>query len=361
MAKGIEVGIASETKAFKQGVETGIISPLEDALSTLDDLGKAKGPQALEKALKDVQAETERLKKETARTADDIDKQYRQSYKKVGDNAKDAFKRAERGAEDFKSEASQSMRETAASISSVEDGLDAVQEIAANAFSGFGPAGVAAGLVAATGIGFISEALGNASEAADETKARIRSMYEDAASEGRSFLDEAQINAEALSIIYDEDQSRYNTAMKDSRELGLPWQELVRAMAGDQEALNTVLERTNALEEARNERITNSTSPLTTRKELMTSEGQTLDEINGRYTAQKTLIDESATRTEQWLATQQASTEELQKQNKRLADMPKTLPVALTVDTTALDNELTRARSVRVTVDSYNRDGTRIR
>ena len=37
MGKGIEIGVASETKAFKQGVESGIITPLEDAVEALDD------------------------------------------------------------------------------------------------------------------------------------------------------------------------------------------------------------------------------------------------------------------------------------------------------------------------------------
>src|SRR5690349_7362941 len=102
------------------------------------------------------------MAKEGAQAGDKLERTFRDLAKdadsagrKVGTNLDDGFDKAKRGADDFKDEANSSLRETAASISSVEDGLGAVQEIAANAFVGFGPVGAGAGLVAALGFGLL--------------------------------------------------------------------------------------------------------------------------------------------------------------------------------------------------------------
>ena len=42
---GYTVGINSETKAFKQGIDSGVIAPLEDAQRELIELGKSRGPE----------------------------------------------------------------------------------------------------------------------------------------------------------------------------------------------------------------------------------------------------------------------------------------------------------------------------
>jgi len=83
MAKGIEIGVASDTKAFKQGVETGIIDPLDNAIMALTDLGNSKGPEELERSLDEASDATERLKSETKSTADAIDQEFRSSYKSL--------------------------------------------------------------------------------------------------------------------------------------------------------------------------------------------------------------------------------------------------------------------------------------
>lgn len=343
MAKGLSLWIGSDTKDAVRG-----LNDIEGGLEKVqDELGDtAKDSQKLERKFSDDMRDMQQASQKTGRA--------------IGDDIRDGTRRASRGMDDFRDESKQSLRETAASVRDVSDGLDAVQEIAANAFIGFGPAGLVAGLTAAAGVGFISAAFDEAQQAADETKARIRSMYQEAAEEGRAFLDEEQVIAEARNILYDENQSRYQQVLKDAKNLGLPWQEVLRAMAGEQEALNNVLDRTNELEQARNDKLENAKGPLELRGALMTAEGQTLDEINARYSAQQALITDNVTRTEQWLATQTLTGEEIQKANKRLAETPKTLPTVVSLDTSQVDNYIAKNISKTITVDFRDRAGRRV-
>lgn len=197
MARGHEIKIAADTRDFERGIRDGIIDPLDDgerALALLgdaasdagrdgargldkmgdsaDDLKKdldkvgdaaedagregAHGVDKLEDSLKDAQRQTERLGKD-ARDA--------------GDDVKRGMDRAGEGVEEFKSEAASTAREAAASFDgSAESIADAFQETAANAFAGFGPAGAAAGIAMAAGVGVIVEHFTKIKEAADEAR-----------------------------------------------------------------------------------------------------------------------------------------------------------------------------------------------
>jgi len=185
MAGGYTVGIASETKAFKQGIESGVIDPLEDAQKELLELGKNRGPEQLERALKDAENATDRLKDETKDTARAIEQEYRDSYRKLKSSSDDGIGHAKEGVQDFKQEAQQSARETAASFDgSFESIADFAQEVAANAFSGFGPAGTAAGLAIAAGLGVAVDQFNKIDEA---SKDALQSAYDFAYGIGAAF------------------------------------------------------------------------------------------------------------------------------------------------------------------------------
>lgn len=247
--KGYTVGIASETKAFKQGIDSGIIAPLEDAEKALTDLGKSKGPDQLERGLEDAQKESKQLAKETKKTADTIEQEYRQSYKKMKDSADDAYDKAGAGAQDFKRESVSTARESAASFSGEFDDVgDLVQETLANAFFGFGPVGAAAGLAAAAGLGIVFNELNKQKDAADELKSKMAGMYQAAVEEGRAYLDEAQILKEMQDIMWNPDRvGEYDKALGDSKALSLDISTVLAAQAGDTSAIRDVQERINAL------------------------------------------------------------------------------------------------------------------
>ncbi|MPT14039.1 MAG: hypothetical protein E2601_03895 [Microbacterium sp.] len=121
----------------------------------LKDVGRdgERSLDGIEDALKD-------MKRQSDRTFDDI-----------GDAGARGFAKAEEGVKGLKDEAMQSARETAASFDgSFESIAELGQEVAANAFADFGPAGAAAGLAVAAAAGVMVNHFNEVQEAADEAR-----------------------------------------------------------------------------------------------------------------------------------------------------------------------------------------------
>ncbi|ALJ20320.1 hypothetical protein [Microbacterium sp. No. 7] len=295
---GYSIGINSETKAFKQGIDSGVIKPLEDAqrelvelgrargLDDLDrsadkaadalgdladqagdaqkasdrladslqdaaketgDLGKSNGPEQLEKALKDAQDETERLADDTRRTADAIEREYRQAYREAGDAGRDGFGKVKEGAQELQQEIGQNLGEAVSSFSGdmsdlAQVGQDTLGGLAAT-MAGAGPAGMvgAAGLAAAAiGWGGVVGALDEAKQKQEELEqaaADWAGAYESSA--GR-IIDSAHIVAEVQAIATDPE--RYKTAAENATAWGVDVSTAMLAMAGDVTAYGTAQE-----------------------------------------------------------------------------------------------------------------------
>lgn len=86
----IEVGIASETKAFKQGIETGVVKPLEDAQKALAELGTESAPENLEQSMVDASKASQVLKDQTEQTARSIEENAKRAYGEQKAAAEDA-------------------------------------------------------------------------------------------------------------------------------------------------------------------------------------------------------------------------------------------------------------------------------
>ena len=171
MVGGYQVGIGSETKAFKQGIDSGIIQPLEDAQKELVKLGDSRGPEQLERAMKDAQDETKRLERETKDTADAIEKDYKRAYREAKDSARDGMGKAGEAGKEFKDETLANLSEVTSSFDgSMESVGDLVQGTLGGLTQGLGPVLGGAAAAAAAGIGVITEAFTNAGEAADEAR-----------------------------------------------------------------------------------------------------------------------------------------------------------------------------------------------
>lgn len=143
---------------------------LDQPARELDDLGKAA---------KDAGTDMDRLVTDAKGTATKVDgafdkiaKSSKSNLRKVDDDAH----KAEVGIREMGDEATSTSKEAAASFTSVESGLDAIQEIAANAFAGFGPAGLAAGAAAAVGMGLVFSQLQKSTEQADLARERVREL-----------------------------------------------------------------------------------------------------------------------------------------------------------------------------------------
>jgi hypothetical protein len=162
--------MASEGIDIRLGVDpTGAVEGIDDVNDALEKIDDQLGDVAksgdqdlgkLETSLKD-------LNKEALKTGDEFDKS-------IGKGTKKATKEAEGGLKEFKEEANSTAKESAASFDgSAESIVDAFQEVAANAFQGFGPAGAVAGLAIAAGIGLGVAAFENGQASAEELKSRI--------------------------------------------------------------------------------------------------------------------------------------------------------------------------------------------
>lgn len=154
MAKGYAVGIASETKAFKQGIDAGVIKPLEDAQDELEKLGRSRGPEQLEDSMRDAQRATEKLGDETKEVAGKIEREFRDSYRSMRNASADTTSRAKQDLGELKNEAVQNASETLSSFDgSAQSIADGIQGTFGGLVQSLGPAGAVGSAAAAAGLG----------------------------------------------------------------------------------------------------------------------------------------------------------------------------------------------------------------
>jgi uncharacterized protein YoxC len=237
MAKGIEIGIASETRAFKQGIDAGIIAPLDDAQQALEDLARTKGPEKLEQALNDTQTATEQLGRETKDVARDIERRFRDTYRGVKEAADTGMGGARQNVQEFKQEALQNFSEV---TSSFDGSMSSIQDLAQGTLGGLasgiaGPIGLAAG-GAAVAVGLIGQAIetvGDTAEANEERATEWAASYIEA---GQTILSSTQVIAKAQDIYLDPE--KFKTAEQAAKDWGVSTSIAVLAMAGNTDALN---------------------------------------------------------------------------------------------------------------------------
>lgn len=236
MAAGdISVVINSETKAFRQGVESGIIKPLEDAEKSLDELGKSKGPDQLTRELEGAQRASEDLDDEVKRTARSIEQEFRDSYRKAGDAA-DGFQRDASGnIQGFKDEAVQNLSEVASSFDGdLQSMADGVQGLTGGLASSLTPGiGIPVAILGAAAGAFLQSWI----SAAEDSEERVQEMYAAMSEEGSKFLSAEYFNKALANL----DTSKIEEAQQRAIDLGVEERDVLRAMVGDREAIGRVL------------------------------------------------------------------------------------------------------------------------
>jgi predicted nucleic acid-binding Zn-ribbon protein len=235
---GINIPVTTDARGFDKGIKSGVIAPLDDLEDTLKDVANAgeNTGEDLEDSMKDAQKATEKNEKAHKNLADQIKKTGR-SGKDAGGDISDGMKTAEKGTEEFKDEANSTAREVAASFDgSAESIVGGFQEVAANALSGFGPAGAAAGIALAAGIGLATQAFEEAGTNADALKAKTQTAYEAMLESGLTYYTEMQIQENLLALTNEETTK----LRKEAAEAGADEATYLRAMAGDQAALNAL-------------------------------------------------------------------------------------------------------------------------
>jgi polyhydroxyalkanoate synthesis regulator phasin len=343
MAKPIKLDVLANVRGFQAGTDD-VADALEKVSDSLDDV------------VRDGERGTDELERSFAELARDA----RKHGDDVGDGLGRGFKKAGAGADDFKQEANQSLRETAASISSVEDGLDAVQEIAANAFVGFGPVGAGAGLVGALGLGLVTEELRTQQQESDELRSRLTSAYAAAVEAGRDYLDEAQLIAEVNSLLFDPERAdEYRRLQEEAARIGVDVETYTRAIAGDEESINVALEIGNAKRAERADWAEKNLAPERETGERIDAQGRAMDGVLDKLKTRAQLTEENkaaadlALRVTQDINTETAAGNKaakdavdergrtLEEYGRKAASIPNPVLVP-TIDTSKADRELSR-------------------
>lgn len=181
-ADGAEKGATKVSDAFEE---------IEDNLKGTTKAGEKAGKE-LEDSMSDAAKVIDR---DLTKALDEVQDKAKSTGKSVGREIKDGTDKAGEGFSELKDESASTAKEAAASFGSIEDAADAVQEVVANAFVGFGPAGMAAGLVAAAGIGLAISALQDNADKINENKEKVIGMAQAIAENGGTLRQSDYIQA----------------------------------------------------------------------------------------------------------------------------------------------------------------------
>lgn len=234
----------------------------QDAGRKLDDLdGREAGRQldALSRDAKAAESDVERFGDQTKATAKEVDDAFdriRKSSKQgIGDGVKEGTDKAEAGLGEFRDEANSTAKEAAASFDgSAESIADAFQEVAANAFAGFGPAGAAAGLLAAAGLGSALSKLQEIADQVNQSKQDVVDLANELIDAGgaldgeqvsdriRQWADEI-IDTRSWFELWQRDAvTNFDVVQQAAKDTGLSTQLMLRAMSGsDVDSANRAL------------------------------------------------------------------------------------------------------------------------
>jgi len=268
---GINISFVSDVRAFLTGTKRAE-DALDDLGGSLDDLTRdaqdtgRRTADALEEigdGAKDAGRDLERHLEDGAEAGESaakgLEAKFRDVFGKVRGDAKVAgdkigteietgTEQAEGGLDEFKDEANSTAREAAASFDGSADSIgDAFQEVAANAFAGFGPAGAIAGLGIAAGIGIGMAALNQTAEEAAETKQRIIDLAGairdaggdlekiDWVGQFRDFGNEIVDAKSWFEPWQDAGVTAFERISEEAERFGLDYAQLFQGMAGDQD------------------------------------------------------------------------------------------------------------------------------
>ena len=293
MAKGISIGIASDTKEFATGVKSGVIAPLEDAVDVLADVAKAgdragdqvgdsfddaaRSADKLEDAAKDAgrgteagmkeaQAATNKFEKEledAVRGLRDVSRASRASTKDVADDfeitAQQQKTLRRKALGEIKDEAKANASETFSSFDgSAASFADGIQGTLGGLVSSLGPVGLAIGAAGALGIGLLNGAVQKGVEQTQAFKDKVGELTGQLIEAGnrgkRSFAD---LTSEVKSLATETDDSK--TSLKDikeiSKNLDEPFKKVTTAYLNGGDALDKLIKKNQGLQDIENARL----------------------------------------------------------------------------------------------------------
>ncbi|MBN9207281.1 MAG: hypothetical protein J0H96_01295 [Microbacterium ginsengisoli] len=242
----IEIAISSETGAFEKGIKSGLIKPIEDADKKLEELGRNNGPEQLERAIEQAQRETKDLASETRRTADTIDREFKDAYRNAKRSADDGLDGMSEKSREVGDELRANLGETFSSFRGDLEDLPQIAQDTLGGLAGSGALGGIPGLVAtaagAAGLGLLAATFQNINaeqEAAKQLSIEWANAYIESGGRVLSFDQQMSKAKDILNNQYDE--------LKKNAELwGVSEQTALAAMTGSGAAIDAVNERLEA-------------------------------------------------------------------------------------------------------------------
>lgn len=252
LTQGVSIGIAGDTQAFDKAVRKGVIEPLDDAADKLKELDRTGDLNSVERGMKDAEDASQRLERELDDVVDKL-KQTGRAGKSAGEDIDKGTDRAREGIKEIGEESASTAKEAAASFDGSAESIgDAFQEVAANAFAGFGPAGLIAGVAAAAGIGLVIAQLDAAGERSEQVKAKIGQLTEEFIDNGRAVTSNeyAVQYLKDLATAAEEGGTSLTDLAKKTDRAKFPLKDFTDALVGTKEEQRAVVEQLDAAIEA---------------------------------------------------------------------------------------------------------------
>lgn len=258
-----KLSLVADVRGWLKGT-ADVEKSLDEVADSLDDLARDTKQNA-EKA-------ADSLERSFSAAFDQVKRDGRDAGRRLGDDIGDGARKAEDGLNEFKDEANSTAREAAASFSgSFDDVADAIQETLANALSGFGPIGAAAGVAAAIGIGALIGSLQESAEKAQESKDRVLDLADAIAEAGgnpaairwaeqlRDTMKQIVDTKEWYEFWQNSPVDKLTDWSRKAKEFGVSMSDVMKAQAGDAQALARVNELLNRTVDEQNEKFRLST------------------------------------------------------------------------------------------------------
>lgn len=245
------------------------VDKLGESFDELGDDARKAGDKAGDKlsdGIEDGQKDASKALERVEFSFREIASAARDESKKAGDdlgsNVKRGTSEAEEGLHEFRDEANSTAKESAASFDgSAESIVDSFQEIAANAFAGFGPAGAIAGLAIAAGIGLGVAGIEKNKEKTEELKqvtSDLTDEYIEAGGTGSRSLGGIADAIRNLATETDDGEQSLASLRDTADKTGQPFERLVKAFAGDREELDKLIEASDRHIDSLGEQATKS-------------------------------------------------------------------------------------------------------
>jgi hypothetical protein len=280
MGRPIEIAIDAKTKDAETGINN-VTDSLDDAATSAEDLGTTtrKAGDKVEDALKDASKQADVLDRDLTKALDDGAASARTTGDAISSNVRRGADDASEGIDTLKANTASNAKEMGASFQDVGSAIDALQGLAAEALEGFGPAGIAAGVAMAAGIGIAQQQLQAAADKVNELKEKAGELavaYADATDTERWQALNDQVDE--LSTTITDAKSWWEVWQKDARtgiedvaagiNAGLISAEQFNQVAYTTDVrqraalLGDVIDNLNKKIDHNNDAVTNANSPL---------------------------------------------------------------------------------------------------